>query len=69
MQLCLSAGIPTLAVLAGILINAMMLHAQGQGINSLGQRITGLDTSLSSRLERIETKLNRLMAYLMEHRS
>ena len=74
-QLYLSIGIPTLAVLVGILINMMMFNAQGHRINDMGrriddmgQRVSDLNTSLSARIDSLETRLNQVIGYLMEHR-
>jgi len=76
MQLYLAIGVPTLAVLVGILINALMFNAQGHRINDvghriddMGHRISDLNNSLGSRIESLETRLNQVVGYLMEHRS
>jgi hypothetical protein len=68
-QLYLSIGMPTLAVLVGILVNMMMFNAMGRRIDDLGHRVTGLSGSLGSRIDSIETRLNQVIGYLMEHRS
>jgi hypothetical protein len=60
-QLYLAAGLPTIAVLVGVLINAMQFHAQFATLNSrmtgLENRMTALESKFDSRLDLIMSKL------------
>jgi predicted PurR-regulated permease PerM len=50
-QLYLAVGLPTLAVLIGVLINAMQFNAQ---FSTLNARITTLESSLTGRITALE---------------
>jgi hypothetical protein len=60
-QLYLAIGMPTLAVLVGILINGLQFHAQ---IGALSGRLAAESSSLSARLTTVGTSLNARMASL-----
>jgi chromosome segregation ATPase len=61
-QLYLAIGIPTLAVLAGILTNAMQMNALNARISSGDTRISSLDTRISSLESRLDGRFNSLEA-------
>ena len=53
-QLYLAIGIPTLAILIGILINSMQFsHA----VSAINARITSLETATNARLDGIDARL------------
>jgi hypothetical protein len=59
-QLYFAVGIPTLAVLVGILINSMQFHGAAASINA---RLTSVETRLDmliSKVMEIDTRLTRL---------
>ena len=61
-QLYLAVGMPTLAILAGILINGMQFAA----LRGEMQSIRGEMQSLSARLTSVETRLDMLLAKVMD---
>jgi hypothetical protein len=56
-QLYLAIGMPTLAVLVGILINGLQFHAQ---IGALSARLTTVETSFNARMASLETRMMNL---------
>jgi len=72
-QLYLAVGMPTLAILAGILINGMQFAALRGEMQSLRdsnrgemQSLRGEMQSLNARLSSVETRLDMLLAKVME---
>jgi hypothetical protein len=73
-QLYFAVGIPTLAVLVGILINSMQFHGAAASINarissietSINGRISSIETSINARLTSVETRLEMLIGKVME---
>ena len=59
-QLYLAIGIPTLAVLLGILTNAIQWNAINARFNSVETRIGSVDTRISSLETRIDGRFNNL---------
>lgn len=62
-QLYLAVGMPTLAILLGILINSMQFHAATAAINA---RISTIETSINARLTSVETRLDILIGKMMD---
>jgi hypothetical protein len=59
-QLYLAIGIPTLAVLLGILTNVIQWNAINARFNSVETRIGSVDTRISSLETRIDGRFNNL---------
>ena len=69
-QLYLSIGIPTLAVLIGILLNGFLYSALNTGLNgrmsSLDSRIGSLETRMASLEATMTARFDLIMGKLME---
>ena len=63
MQLYLAIGIPTLAILVGILINGTQFSHAMAAINS---RITIFESAANGRFASVETRLDMLIGKVME---
>ncbi|MGA7236873.1 MAG: hypothetical protein WBY44_14395 [Bryobacteraceae bacterium] len=61
-QLYLAVGLPTIAVLVGVLINAMQFNAQFSTLNSrlsaLENHVSNFESRVESRLSNLEAKMN-----------
>ncbi len=61
-QLYLAVGLPTIAVLVGVLINAMQFNAQFSILNSrlsaLENYVSNFESRVESRLSNLEAKMN-----------
>jgi len=58
-QLYFAIGLPTLAVLVGILVNGIL-------IQQLSARMTSLENSVNSRISSLETRLETLIGKVIE---
>ena len=65
-QLYLAIGIPTLAVLAGILTNVVQLNAVNARFNGLETRISNLDMRLDARFNNLEVKFDTLTGKVID---
>jgi hypothetical protein len=65
-QLYLAIGIPTLAVLAGILTNVVQLSAVNARFNSLETRISGLEARIDARFNGIDVKFDVLTSKVID---
>ncbi len=61
-QLFIAAGLPTLTVLIGILLNMRSIADLDKRIDSLDKRIDGLDKRIDSLEQRMEARFDRLEA-------
>jgi uncharacterized protein involved in exopolysaccharide biosynthesis len=60
-QLYLAVGMPTIAILLGILINGLQFH---RATADLSARISTIETSINARISTIETSINARFASL-----
>jgi hypothetical protein len=66
-QLCVAIGIPTLAVLLGILTNAIQWNAMNARFNSLEARFNNLDVkfdTLTGKVIDVDNRITRIGAKL-----
>jgi hypothetical protein len=62
-QLSLAIGMPTIAILVGVLINGMQYHAATAALNA---RMSTIETSINARLTSVETRLDILIGKMMD---
>jgi hypothetical protein len=57
-QLYLTIGLPTLAVLIGILANGMQINTLNARMTSVENRMTALETRVETRISALEAKID-----------
>lgn len=65
-QLYLAIGIPTLAVLVGILTNVVHHSATNARFNSLDTRISNLETRVDARFNNLDVKFDTLTGKVID---
>jgi hypothetical protein len=60
-QLCLSIGLPTLAVVLGMILNGFLFNALSARMTSLESRTGGVESGLAARMRSLENVLSARM--------